>query len=424
MANQWPKTASIFDINLRPVTSALFLGLILTTAVIAAPAAQAQTFQVLHAFTGGQDGAAQEDGLTIDQAGNLYGTASAGGNQVSGYENNDGNTGCGSVFKLAHDGSGWVLTPLYDFEGGSGGNNPGVGVVFGPDGALYGAATTTATCDGFECGLVYSIRPRPNPCGSFLCSWQETVLHQFTGAPDGLDPDSRVIFDAAGNLYGSTVFGGPYGGAYGYGTVYELTPSHGSWTENVIYSFNPNLPVAVVLPSGGLFFDQAGSLYGTAELGWTENVFGGVWQLQPSQSGWNYNLLYYFNGYDGAEPLGLIGDGSGNLYGVTAGAVGNDSGTIYELSPSGSGWNYNLVYDFGFEDYASGLVMDSAGNFYGVNSGGFFNDGNIFKLTKSGSTWTYSVLHTFSGADGAGPEGSVVIDSSGNLYGTAAAGGH
>lgn len=382
--------------------------------LIFAAQAQAQTFQVLHAFAGGRDGANPGDGLTIDRAGNLYGSASAGGNQVSGCSNAYGTTGCGTVFELARAGPGWILRPLYEFTGTTNAE-PSLGVVFGPDGALYGLTAGTRGNGG-----VFRLVPPASICPSFTCSWQETVLHQFTGQPDGSSPTSRVVFDSAGNIFGTTFFGG----AYNRGAAYELSPGNGGWTESVIQSFNWNSQgLGVTFPAGYMAIDSQNNIYGAAYCNQTLGCFyGSVFQLQPSQSGWTLNDLYDFNGFNGYAPAGVIRDPAGNIYGVTTGAAGNDSGTIYEISPSNGGWNYSLVYDFGFEDNASGLVMDSAGNLYGVNSSQF-NDGYVFKLTRAGNGWSFSTLHTFHGADGAGPYGQLVLDSAGNLYGTTVQGG-
>ena len=198
----------------------------------------------------------------------------------------------------------------------------------------------------------------------------------------------------------------------------ELSPGNGSWTESIIYSFNRNnQDLGVTLPAGDLAIDPEGNLYGAAYGNDTLGCcYGAVYQLQPSQSGWSLSSLYQFNGQNGYAPFGVIRDPSGNLFGVTTGADGNDSGTIYELSPSNGGWTYSLVYDFGFVDHASGLVMDSVGNLYGVNYSPF-SDGYVFKLTPSGSGWAFTTLHTFSGSDGSAPNGQLVLDSAGNLYG-------
>jgi uncharacterized repeat protein (TIGR03803 family) len=400
----------------RSLTRIAGLTLVLALAAVATQPTQAQTFKLLYNFTGGEDGAVPYTGLTIDRAGNFYGTAEYGGKQLPGCLSYGSSTGCGTIFKFSPVGSSWVLTPLYNFSGGTDYGNPTVAVTVGPDGALYGVLSFNSTCDYFTCGKVYVLRPPPASCRTALCSWNETVLHQFTGVPDGSYPGSPVIFDTAGNLYGTTIFGGNGGGYYGYGTVYELTPSNGGWTENVINSFG----LDDSLPSGPLALDPAGNLYGTVCDG---SCYGAVWQLAPSQSGWTYNNLYYFNGNNGAEPGGLIGNSSGNLYGFTLGGIGNNSATVFELSPSNGGWVYSLVYDLGYETSLTGLTVDSAGNLYGVNSGYPFGLGFVFKLTRSDSSWTYTDLHDFSGGDGESPYGSVVIDASGNLYGTTSAGG-
>jgi len=384
--------------------------------------AQAQTFQVLHNFTGGRDGANPLDGLTIDRAGNLYGTSSAGGDQVYGCDNSYGTTGCGAVFELARFGTGWILRPLYDFQGGNDFGNPEFGVVTGPDGALYGLSKGAENCTSYYvCGAVFRLAPPPTSCASFICNWQETVLHQFTGQPDGSLPASRVIFDSTGNIYGVTFFGG----LYNYGAVYELSLAGAGWTENVIYSFNVNnQDLGVAWPGGPLAIDPAGDLYGQAQCNTTLGCFyGAVWQLQALQGGWTLNQLYQFNGFDGYEPGALLRDSSGNLFGTTFGDGGRDSAAVYELSPSNGGWNYTQLYNYGGfgEDNTAALVMDPAGNLYGANA--ITGNGYIFKLTRYGNSWTYSTLHNFSGPDGAGATGQLVLDSAGNLYGTTAVGG-
>ena len=422
MAGLKQAATSIFDIKPRmAVVTACFLA-IFVTSILAVPAAQAQTFTVLHNFTGGPDGAAPLDGLTIDRNGNLYGTTSAGGYQIPGCNNGSwGNTGCGGVFELARSGSGWILRPLYDFQGGYDYGNPGEGVTLGPDGALYGLTGGSGGCDYNMCGGVFRLAPQPTRCASFTCNWQETVLHQFTGQPDGSFPASRVIFDSAGNMYGVTFFGG----AYNDGAVYELSRNGGGWTENVIYTFNSNNQgLGVRFPGGPLAIDPAGNLYGAANCNSTLGCFyGDVWQLQPSQGGWTLNELYQFNGDDGYQPVGVLRDSSGNLFGTTLGDGGRDSAAVYELSPSNGGWNYTQVYNYGGfgEDSTSALVMDSAGNLYGADS--ITGDGYIFKLTRSGNGWTFSRLHSFSGPDGAGAVGTLVLDNNGNLYGTTVRGG-
>ena len=158
-----------------------------TLMIVVATEAQGQTFTVLHNFTGGRDGANPLDGLTIDRNGNLYGTASAGGNKAYGCQNYYGTQGCGAVFELAHSGTGWILRPLYDFPSVRDGY-PAYGVVLGPDGALYGV-TNGGSC----CGGVFRLTPPATTCTSFTCNWQQTVLHPFTGQPDAADPPAASL---------------------------------------------------------------------------------------------------------------------------------------------------------------------------------------------------------------------------------------
>src|SRR5271165_1116545 len=191
-----------FNPGLRPATAALAIAIVLALTVVVAQSAQAQTYQVIHNFSGGQDGERPLSTLTIDQAGNLYGSA--------------GNT----VFKMANRGSGWVLNPLYIFNGGFGGTDP-LDVVFGPDGSLYGAAGGGG--DPYcNCGLVFNLKPPASRPASLYSPWKATVLYTFKGSPyDGAYPyGDALIFDSAGNLYGTTYAGG----SDRLGVAYELTP--------------------------------------------------------------------------------------------------------------------------------------------------------------------------------------------------------
>ena len=205
---QQQNQASIFDIRLRLRTVVSLI--VLATMLAIVTNAKAQTFTVLHYFTGGPDGAFPEAEVTIGPSGAVYGTAGSGGT-----------TGSGTVFKLSQVNSAWVFTPLYEFTGKSDGAYPIGGVVIGPDGALYG----TTQQGGYENnGTVFVLRPPSTICRSITCYWNETVLHTFTGVPDGINPwVENLIFDAAGNIYGTT----GNGGTYDNGTAFELTPSGG-----------------------------------------------------------------------------------------------------------------------------------------------------------------------------------------------------
>ena len=408
------ESRNLFSLTVsRAATAMLTVATVFTLTVVLTQPAQAQTFKVIHTFTGGGDGANPYAGLTMDQAGNLYGTASLGGG-----------SGNGTVFRLSKKGSGWVFTPLYSFQGAPDGGTPQARVVFGPGGILYGTSSFGGGCGG--CGTVFSLKPYPTACTTALCGWQETVLYSFQGGNDGMNPAlGDLIFDQAGNLYGTTTGGG----AYGYGTVFELAPSQGGWTEKVLYSFAGGSDGSQ--PFAGLIFDNAGNLYGTTVYAGAHG-WGTVYELTPSGSGWTVNVLYGFQGgSDGREPFGgLIFDQAGNLYGDNWSAGQYDGGTVFKLAPSNGSWTYSVVHSFdgyGYRGAAANLVMGGAGNLYGttVNNGhGPHGSGNVFELIPSGGSWTYTSLYDFTGGnDGAEPLCNVIFDANGNLYGTTYYGG-
>jgi uncharacterized repeat protein (TIGR03803 family) len=359
--------------------------------------------RVLHSFKGGADGAQPVGGLTSDQNGYLFGTTLHGG------------VGFGTVFQLWHESSGWKYRTLYSFQGGTDGAYPITKVTVGPDGSLYG--TTTAggnkACPN-GCGTVFRLR-QPATCQGPLCSWHETVLHRFKGGLDGADPRSELIFDEAGDIYGTAYQGGNCGGSGGTcGVVYELTPSVGGWLETVLFRFTGGTEGKH--PSSQLVFDSSGNLYSTTLYGGDLSCNSGlgcgtVFQLTPSGSAWTENVLHRFQYWDG-QPFGdLIMDHAGNLYGATKNA-------IFTLAPSGGIWTYNVISGTGSND----LSMDSSGNLYGVDASRYA--GRIFKLTPSQGNWKQSVLCNFSGShEGGHPYGDLVFDAKGNFYGVAYDGG-
>lgn len=415
----------VLSMSLRAALAALAMGFVL---MVVTAQAQAQTYKVIHDFTGiGTDGAAPMTGLSMDAAGNLYGTTQygGGGGCFSAFSQ-----GCGTVFRLSHKGSGWVYAPLYDFAGWP--NNDGAyplgRVIIGPDGSLYGT-----TAEGGEavpcfalpgCGIVFNLRPPPTRPATVLSPWTETIVYRFQGPPDGSFPHGELTFDRTGNLYGATDGGGAYGTSYG-GTVFELTHSNGGWTESILYSFREAEPL------GGVAFDQIGNLYGTTLIGGA-NDFGIVFQLSPSGSGWTLNTLHNFgSGNDGLGSYGgVIVDKAGNLYGATVNGNPSGDAAVYQMSPSNGGWTYNEIYSFA-QSYGGGpaaqLIMDAAGNLYGTTRGVQYSNnpyGSVFKLTPSNGGWTYTDLYDFTGGDdGSAPYSSLVLDAQGNLYGTAFAGG-
>jgi uncharacterized repeat protein (TIGR03803 family) len=399
-------TFSTWNVTLRTAT-VLFL---FTMATV--PAAQAQTYTILGNF-GNKGTGVNPLYVTLDEVGNVYGTTYYGGLSYLGY---------GVVFKLTHHGSHWLQSVLYDFSGGNDGGNPYGGVVFGPDGALYG---TTSGGGLYGEGVVFKLQPSPTECPSAQCRWTETVLYNFTGAADGAAPQGNIIFDRTGNLYGTTLVGGSGGG---WGTTYELSPAHGQWSLSVLHTFTDHSDGGE--PGNGVIFDQAGNLYGTTVSGGSDNK-GVVYELTPGSSGWTQTILHNFAGgsSDGAIGAGVAFDSHGNLFGFTEEGGYEDWGVTFELQPADGGYNYSVIYLFmpqpgGAPGYISVPVLDSAGNLYGSGtSGGSGNAGVAFELTPSDGTWNFVTLHDFSGPDGDEPGGNVILDPQGNVYGCAEYGG-
>ena len=398
---QQPIAVSIFDVNLRQKTIVLISLTILALAIAIVPAAHAQTLTVLHNFTGYADGGVPNAGLTMDRAGNFYGTTITGG---------PGNLGV--VFRLSRAGSGWVLTTLYSFFNAVNGAGPLSGVVFGPEGSLYG---TTSIGGEYGQGTVYRLRTSPTACHSVICPCEETVLYSFTGGDDGGNPGyGNLVFDQAGNIYGTTGQGG-FGRS---GVVFELSPSNGGWTESVLWYF---IQEEGFDPESGVIFDSSGNLYGTTSGGGTGTA-GVVYELSPSGSGWNENILASIP-FSGALTYGgVVMDGQGNLFGASG---VTSPGGVFDLTPSNGGWTFNVLRTF------SGNVagpfdtptLDAAGNVYGTSNGtGLYTLGEVFKLTPSNGGWIYTSV-SFDGSNGERPVGSVILDAAGNIYGTASSGG-
>jgi uncharacterized repeat protein (TIGR03803 family) len=400
------------------------------------------TETVLYAFTGGTDGGNPYGDVVRDSAGNLYGATTYGGASDAGV-----------VFKVTPSGT---ETVLYAFTGGADGGFPN-GVILDPVGNLYGTATNGGASGA---GVVFKLSP----------SGTETVLYSFTGGNDGGSSNAGVIRDSAGNLYGTTTFGG----ASGAGAVFKVSPSG---TETVLYSFtggdDGNNPYA------GVIRDSAGILYGTTAFGGTAGL-GVVFKVDSSG---NETVLHTFTrGAEGNQPYlaGVILDSFGNLYGTTAFSGAGGQGAVYKLDAhsnatalyafpgaadgqdpynagvifapdgqlygtaeyggrSGAGVVYQLdgngseavLYSLssftanGFGQSTGSLLRDSRGNFYGTTFIGQadmgYGYGVLYKVDASRHA---TVLHNFTGgADGGNPYGGVIGDSAGNLYGTASGGG-
>ncbi len=360
--------------------------------------AHSQTYSVIYNFTGkGSDGATPYGGPILDRVGNLYGTTYLGGS-----------FGAGSVYRLSPSGSFWTYTSLYSFKAGSDGSGPAFGsLAMAPNGALFG----TTEGGGFF-GTAFEV------CA---CPGRETVIHSFGTGTDGAQPIGGVVLDSAGNVYGTTSLGG----ADGNGTVFEAQRSGKTWTESVLYSFTGGSDG--INPPAGVSLDTHGNLFGTTSFGGAYGV-GVVYELSPSSSGWTETILYNFQGLnDGQNPVGgVVVDRAGNLYGTTFDGGVNGGGTVYELSPSSGGWTFTVLYSFtgGYGGPYNKLTL-AKGDIYGfTNAEGANGLGSVFKLAPSNGAWKLTDLHDFAGgSDGASPYGSVAVDSAGNVFGTAAVGG-
>jgi uncharacterized repeat protein (TIGR03803 family) len=295
-------------------------------------------------------------GVTFGPDGSLYGT-------TEGY--GMGGNPSGTVFKLQPPLTicksitcPWTETVLYTFQGGSDGAHPYYGeVAFDQTGNIYG---TTRLGGQYGEGTVYELTHSGN-------TWTDTVLHSFGGIGDGKFPMHNVIFDRMGNLYGTT-----HGNGNGnYGTVFQLVPTGSGWTENVLYSFS-GTGSAGIFPSAGLIIDQSGNLYG-ATSGEGTNGAGTVFELTPTGGTWAFTILYALSGSISDGPVGnLVIDNNGDLFGAAAGLTLGSHGWVFELIPSNGGWTYVDLHDFsGGADGAeplSDLTLDAQGNLFGTAS--------------------------------------------------------
>jgi uncharacterized repeat protein (TIGR03803 family) len=387
----------------------------------------AQTETVLYRFGGGKYGQLPLGLLVADASGNLYGTTFECGAVCSGV-----------VFEVASPTSGHhTEIVLYSFSGEGDGGNPGAGLVFDAAGNLYG---TTNSGGQYRYGTVFELSP-PSSQGQ---AWTETVLYSFQGGSDGANPNSNLMFDADGNLYGNTVNGGGNSCALAdeCGTVFRLSPPAipgGAWTETVLHAFGASSDDGWD-PSGALVFDKKGALYGTTFNGGLgdescSDGCGTVYKLTPpaiSGDPWKETALWRpEDSSNGNGPAGslVFGNDGKNLYGTTETGGSTGYGTVFELSPSfGGGWTQSVLYTFtGGSDSIEPLsgVIFKEGKLFGAASGGL-SPGAIFELTppstKAG-TWTETTLHTFAGGtDGAYPDGGVIFVGE-SLYGNTAGGG-
>ena len=367
-------------------------------------------------------GTSQYDGdggtsLIRDAAGNLYGVTSAGGIYQCGI------FGCGTVFELSPGiGGGWTETVLYNFGNGTDGVAPN-GLIMDAAGNLYGLTESGGLYGG---GIAYELS-RSQGGG-----WTETVLYNFSSGGGYGNGSYSLWRDTAGNLYGTML----YGGTYGEGMVFQLSPSRdGAWTETVLYSFGNGGDGQN--PESGVIMDAAGSLYGTTVQGGiycpSLSGCGAVYELSPSQGGsWTETVLHSFDGSDGLRPwASLIFDSAGNLYGTTQESGLYNYGTVFELSPTeGGGWTETVLHNFnqgGHDGWSplAALIWDTAGNLYGTTLYGGTNlYGTVFELSPRQGGWTETVLYNFDNLNlGGSLFGTVVMDRAGDLYGTTEEGG-
>jgi uncharacterized repeat protein (TIGR03803 family) len=371
----------------------------------------ATQYKILHAFAGGaNDGGGPFAALIFDQQGNLYSTTSGGGAY-----------GLGTVFELTPSAGGrWIMTILHSFcpkSGCSDGSLPMMGLAIDPSGNLYGSSREA----------IFEISPHGD-------AWGFRVL--YNGGSD-----SSLLLDKAGNLYGAFGRGTGHGGA-----ISELIHGSGGWTLKTLYNFCPNIPCIDGEAPNAVIWDAAGNLYGTTQLGGKgiTGDWGTVFELRhTANDGWKHRLLHSFQAFpgDGEVPYaGLVRDSSGSLYGTTSTGgkytcYNAGCGTVFKLARDSQGhWKETILHSFrqdkNGEGPGGGVVFDKAGNLYGVTAdGGIFGAcavgcGVVFKLSpRSDGTWQYDVLHRFTGKDGANPAATLTLDNRGNLYGTATQGG-
>jgi len=378
---------------------------------------------VVHAFAGQFADGYTPAGVALDSAGNVYGVA------YGGIGNSNACSGqCGLIFRVVHSASGWTEHTIYEFKGKQDGALPVPSLTFDSAGNLYGATQASSLP-----WVIFQLTPTPT-------QWTETTLFTNTNPSTQGGVPNGVTFDASGNIFATSQLGGPTNN----GVVFELVHGSSGWTQTVLHTFTGGADGSG--PAGNPRFDSAGNLVGTTYWGGTAAACasnlpvggcGTVYHLSPSSGGtWTESILYVFTaGSDGVYPTGpLVIDSTGNLIGTTLqGSIAN-AGTVFELAPSSGGYTEAQVYGFPATDgnnVRGGLVADSAGNLYGVASSGSLNDcpsggypgcGSIFKLTRlSNGTWQRTVIHNFTGAlngDGSFPYAGLTFDSAGNLYGT------
>jgi uncharacterized repeat protein (TIGR03803 family) len=370
---------------------------------------------LLWSFFQGSDGGRPLAPLIAGKTNTLYGTTSKGG----GPKECGIRGGCGTVFKLTASGR-TTERQLWVFGNGPDGGFPDAGLVADAAGTLYG---TTQLGGATNLGTAFALVPMKT-------GYRERVLWNFGGPKDGALPQTGLIVDAHGTLYGATQFGG----ACKFdrcGVVFTLTPSGSSYKERVIYRFRGRPDGAE--PDSNLIVDTSGALYGTTALGGHSNA-GTVFRLTPSRSGYRESVLWSFDQQDGVNPTGVVADATGTLYGTTYGAGSHGGGTVFSLTRSGTSYSMHVLWSFGQGSDGShplsGLLVAADGALLGTTSAGGpkigcggVGCGTVFELVPSGSSYEERILWTFGGPDGATPVAGLLTDGTGALYGTVQNGG-
>jgi uncharacterized repeat protein (TIGR03803 family) len=364
-------------------------------------------------------------------AGTLFGTTESGGSPCG-----SNGVGCGAVVSVTPPAGGatkYTVSPISRFADNSGGGYPLGPLIIGPGGVLFGTTSGGGTGgSGAGHGTVFELTP---PTAT-VPHWTRTVLYRFAGGNDGSNPRGRLLLTSGGTLYGTTVGGGSGSD----GTVFKLQPPASGktrWTKTILYSFSGTDGAK---PLGGLILIRGNALAGVTSNGGASN-FGVVFALVPPILGnteWNETKLYDFPPYtNGVFPgaVELIADSNGALYGTTIQGGTAGDGTVFQLTPPAAGqsaWTQTVLYSFagGTDGVApqSGVVADSTGALYGTTQqGGSASLGTVYKLTPpaaGGTTWTETVLHSFAGGlDGSTPDGPVVVDKTGAIFGMTNSGG-
>jgi hypothetical protein len=439
----------IADMRIRSVAggSVFLAALVVVVASAGASNAPASRAKLIHAFTGAPDGDLPMAGaLVLDGAGNLYGTTPIGGTGSCSWRHTV--IGCGTVYELTPAASGgWTEHILYSFKNFADGMQPYGTVTLGAGGSLYGVTTAGGVLGqgcvppyfGLRgCGTAFELTPHPGP------AWTKKTLHVFSGGKDGGLPESDLVADPAGNLYGSLYCGGGIDSCYGEddlgGAFFELEPvKKGEWRELILYAFTLKGGQGCC-PLGNLTVDHAGTIYGTT--GFSAYAM----TRAPHSPRWREKTLFRFGAFAGGwyPQGGLAIDATGNLYGTTydggdASCPHEGCGVDFELTraPSNGAWSETVMHTFtggadGALPYTAGLALDSAGRLYGTTSnGGDLNCNNgggcgvAFMLQRGASGWSETVLHTFEDRDNDGgmPASAVILNGAGRLFGTTTYGG-